>query len=572
MVKPDRRTFLAGAGAGAILSVAFSAVLVRGQSGPAGNVFANSRRVSVREFGATGDGRTDDTAAINRAIAASSPGETVYFPAGGYRVSVADRVERSLTPIPVGIHVLMEPEAWIFPSTADSVISVFIPLGNNTLTVNVDGQSLPPAARVEDEAWRNSAHGVRAYARPDYGLGASGVTILNSRFRNLRYAIQTEGAQQWRIADCDFERIMLSAVLLGYSDGGDCLNMLVENNRFRQLGDTAVALYEVSGNRRGQGAYLTIARNRASDYCLRTAGFAFDVEEGNADRQHHIIMANNLAEHSRTGLPHGVGGFTMGHVADGEMRDNVAIGAGNSNADFGFNMLGCRNGIITGNRAENWRGAGINTDGGVNVQVTDNDVIDCGGTSANTPSIRLSYHFDTSAITVSNNRVLVRAGYAFVGTGAIAIGAITGAGRSIRGIRVTGNVVTAPLDIGIAIYGADGSPARDIAVSDNRIVGGTPGLFGSYAVHVARSVNGAVVRNIVEDGRYGIAVQHSRSITIEGNRFAGSTPMEVGFEVGNSTDLIVRGNRASVPVKVPLQSGGGNISYQDNAMGSPPRQ
>ena len=565
---PDRRTFLAGAGA--VLSAAFAAVLVRGQDDQAEPAFANSRRISVRGFGAAGDGRTNDTAAINRAIAACSPGETLYFPAGSYRVSVSDRVERSLTPLPVGVHVLMESEAWIFPSTADSVISVFIPLGNNTLQVNIDGQSLAPAARVEDEAWRNSAHGIRAYARPDHGLGASGVTVVNSRFRNLRYAIQTEGAQRWRIANCDFERTMLSAVLLGYRDGADCLNVLVENNRFQQLGDTAVALYEVSGNRRGQGAHLTISGNRARDYCLRTAGFAFDVEEGNADRQHHIVMADNIAEHSRTGLPHAVGGFTMGYVADGEMRDNVAIGAGNSNADVGFNMLGCRNGVITGNRAENWRGAGINTDGSANVQVTDNDVIDCGGTNANTPSIRLSYHFDTSAITVSNNRVLVRAGYAHVGAGAIAIGAITGAGRSVRGIRVTGNVITAPLDIGIAIYGTDSSPARDVAVSENRILGGTPGLFGSYAVHVVRSANGVIVRNIVEDGRYGIAVQHSRSIAIEGNRFAGSTPMEVGFEVGSSSDLIVRGNRASVPVKIPLQSGGGSISYQDNALGSPP--
>ena len=569
-VRPDRRTFLAGAGA--VLSAAFAAVLVRGQDGPADTALPNARRISVREFGAAGDGRTDDTAAINRAIARCAPGEALYFPAGRYRVSVSDGVERSLTPLPVGVHVLMEPEAWLLPSTADRVISVFIPLGNNTLQVNVDGQSLPPGARVEDEAWRNSAHGVRAYARPDYGLGASGVTVVNSRFRNLRHAIQTEGAQQWRIADCEFERTMLSAVLLGYSDAGDCLNMLVENNRFQQLGDTAVALYEVAGNRRGQGAHLTIAGNRARDYCLRTAGFAFDVEEGNADRQHHIVMADNIAEHSRTGLPHAVGGFTMGYVADGEMRNNVAVGAGNSNGDVGFNMLGCRNGVIAGNRAENWRGAGVNTDGSSGVRVTDNDVIDCGGTNANTPSIRLSYHFDTSDITVSNNRVLVRAGYAHVGPGAIAIGAIAGAGRSIRGIRITGNVITAPLDIGIAIYGTDSSPARDVTVSENRILGGTPGLFGSFAVHVVRSANGTIDRNVVEDGRFGIAVQHSRSVAIEGNQFAGSTPMEVGFEVGNSTGLIVRGNRASVPVKVPLQSGGGSISYQDNALGSPPRQ
>lgn len=561
----DRRAFVTGAGA-ALFATA-SAPLPRLQAGQPAAAFTGSRRISVRQFGAIGDGRTDDTAAINRAIASCSSGETLYFPTGRYRVSVSDNIEQALTAIPVGVNVLMEPEAWILPSTADPVISVFMPLGGNTLQVNVDGQSLPSGASVEHGAWINGAHGIRAYANSRYGRGASAVTVVNSRFRNLRYAIQTEGAKQWRIADCHFERIMLTAILFGYSDGNDCLNSLVENNRFEQLGDTAVALHEVAGNTRGQGAYLSIVGNSARDYCLRTAGFAFDVEEGNADRQHHVLMANNLAEHSRTGLPHFVGGFTMGHAADGEMRDNVAIGAGNSNADFGFNMLGCRRGIITRNRAENWRGAGINTDGSSGVQVIDNDVIDCGGTNANTPSIRLSYAFDTSSIIVRNNRVLIRPGYRYAGAGAIAIGAITAVGGAIRDISITGNQITAPLDIGIAIYGTETSPARDVTVSDNRIVGGTPGLFGSYAIRVVRSRNGAIAGNSVENGRYGIAVQHSRSITVESNQFAGSETMEVGFDVENSADLLLRGNRASVSVRIPLRSAGASISYHDNALG-----
>jgi hypothetical protein len=40
---------------------------------------------SVRDFGATGDGRADDTDAIQRALAAGA-GE-VYFPQGDYRIT-----------------------------------------------------------------------------------------------------------------------------------------------------------------------------------------------------------------------------------------------------------------------------------------------------------------------------------------------------------------------------------------------------------------------------------------------------------------------------------------------------
>ncbi|WP_420175421.1 glycosyl hydrolase family 28-related protein [Luteococcus sp. OSA5] len=42
---------------------------------------------SVREFGATGDGSTDDTEAIQRAVEAAGEGGTVYFPLGTYRIS-----------------------------------------------------------------------------------------------------------------------------------------------------------------------------------------------------------------------------------------------------------------------------------------------------------------------------------------------------------------------------------------------------------------------------------------------------------------------------------------------------
>jgi polygalacturonase len=57
-------------------------VVATAQSGQAG-----VRVVNVKQFGARGNGLADDTAAIQAAINAAKPGETIYFPAGVYSVS-----------------------------------------------------------------------------------------------------------------------------------------------------------------------------------------------------------------------------------------------------------------------------------------------------------------------------------------------------------------------------------------------------------------------------------------------------------------------------------------------------
>jgi hypothetical protein len=56
---------------------------------PTTKVFAQAEKatISVRDFGATGDGKTDDTAAIQKAIDAAKPSQTVLFPEGTYIVT-----------------------------------------------------------------------------------------------------------------------------------------------------------------------------------------------------------------------------------------------------------------------------------------------------------------------------------------------------------------------------------------------------------------------------------------------------------------------------------------------------
>ena len=84
MDESGRRRFLKRAGIAAVPALALNIPNLAAQDAaqPASRVLSHD----VRKFGAAGDGKTLDTAAINRAIdeAANSGGGTIYFPAGNY--------------------------------------------------------------------------------------------------------------------------------------------------------------------------------------------------------------------------------------------------------------------------------------------------------------------------------------------------------------------------------------------------------------------------------------------------------------------------------------------------------
>lgn len=91
-LKGDRRGFMAGAGILALTPAASAQIVGEGPTDRSGHV-------SIRHFGAVGDGIADDTAAIQRAIAAvTGNGGIVAFPPGRYLITGTLRVH-SLYPI-----------------------------------------------------------------------------------------------------------------------------------------------------------------------------------------------------------------------------------------------------------------------------------------------------------------------------------------------------------------------------------------------------------------------------------------------------------------------------------------
>lgn len=89
--------------------------------------------VSVTEFGAVGDGVTDDLAAINAAVTACLPGETLYFPpvsGNGYAISGAVVIAKK-------INVIMDSPVY-YTGTADVTALAYGILGAGNATLGVD--------------------------------------------------------------------------------------------------------------------------------------------------------------------------------------------------------------------------------------------------------------------------------------------------------------------------------------------------------------------------------------------------------------------------------------------------
>ena len=60
-----------------------------------GHMFGQYGMINVRDYGSVGNGAADDTASINRAIAAAAEGQTLYFPAGTYKTTAGIVIDKS---------------------------------------------------------------------------------------------------------------------------------------------------------------------------------------------------------------------------------------------------------------------------------------------------------------------------------------------------------------------------------------------------------------------------------------------------------------------------------------------
>ena len=465
--------------------------------------------VSVKEFGARGDGRAIDSAAINRAIERCRPGQTLFFPPGTYLVDNSDlRGDVSTEPLARGVNLLMSSEAWLKRAPREENGVIFVTCaGDNVVQVNVDGDEYPGSMTGR---WA-SAQGTGVFM-----VGATNVVVANSRFRNLTFGVQGRGLSGSRIVGCDFRQFRNSGCLMQSTASAECSRNQVIGCNFERMGDTAVAFLGPENGR--EVAHNVVANCSARNTQYLANGFAFDVEGGFrfGVLHHNSFIANTVEQVDES--DHFQGGLTMNQFSeDGSIVGNRLIGNLHSTNDCGIAVPGTRNMVVADNVIERFRGQGVHADGAVGVTVQRNRIRDCG--SSERPffsAVLLAETAGSADATVVGNEFDWSPRYPFAGPQTYAVAASVGSGGRLRNVIVRDNVIRTPSG-GILIAGTAGSPARG-AVLEGNVIEGTAQRRAAGSAIRARYVEDLSVRNNrIAEVAEGIDVTGSRNAQVGGN-------------------------------------------------------
>lgn len=467
--------------------------------------------IDVADYGATGNGVTDDTIAINAALTDAIAGQTVYINKPGVYMVSASVLDAAIV-VPEGVNLVMAPGAWLTKSDAGG--SVVAPLGRNTLTVNIDGDGFPLSGGITG-TWGVENVGIRAYADASIGLAATDVVVCNSEIKNCSYGLYAHGAKRWRVYGNRFHRIKLTAVLMGFYASNDSEHNVISGNVFDTLGDYAVAFYPVGGEANGYAVHNTIAFNTATDCNQRTSGYAFGVEQGTLGYQSNFLFLGNHYRDTVAAGAVGHGGIVMATCTNSAAVGNVLYGSLGSSADIGVQAYLSQGCLVASNVIERFRGSAVFSDGSENCAIRGNTIRDCGTTSTSYAAILMALAESTTGTVVEGNDMAWSDGYAYSGAGAVAIGCFVASGKTCSRMRVVGNRIHNAGYTGIQFTGLVASNVAGVTIQDNEMTGDA--LFGGAGLSLSYCSNLVVRSNIIRDAGAASTITNSSGAVVRNN-------------------------------------------------------
>jgi polygalacturonase len=324
---------------------------------------ANPGRVSVRDFGAAGDGLKLDTEAVQAAIdtCARAGGGTVYFPPGRYLSGTLFLKSHITIHLEGGALLLGSPRLEDYPPTlpalrsyADNYTRRSLIYAENLEQVGFEGHGIidgqgaafkgpylvrPFLLRIiacrevslRGLTLRNSPMWVQHYLACE-GVCLDGIRI-ESTCNGNNDGIDIDGCERVRVANCDI-RSGDDAIVLKSTMERPCKNVVVSNCVLSSLCNAFKLGTE------SNGGFEDIVMNNCSIYDTRLAGIALEMVDGGALERVSIsnltmrnakgaifIRLGNRARPYKAGLaPIGMGRLRQLRISDVQATGADAIG------------------------------------------------------------------------------------------------------------------------------------------------------------------------------------------------------------------------------------------------------
>lgn len=158
--------------------------------------------INVMDYGAAGNGSTDDTAAVTAAIAAvSSSGGVLYFPPGTYKTTGGFAIDKPCTILGMGGAPANDRTVLADPSGAVSEITCTSTTANlftvTSFGVGFEGLTLTNTAATTPTAGAGIA--TAADATPDSG---NALRVLNCTIRDFYIGLSIQYGCWWHVSGC----------------------------------------------------------------------------------------------------------------------------------------------------------------------------------------------------------------------------------------------------------------------------------------------------------------------------------------------------------------------------------
>jgi hypothetical protein len=321
--------------------------------------------LSVKDFGAVGDGVTDDTAAIQQAFtsaAAFTPKKTVYFPAGTYVINPSTTIDATGCSIDGdGQNVSIIKPSALTTAVVGGYQHITFNTDSNFTVSNIQIDLTNVVYSVVFPLSQRSYH-ILAYNCTNWAIRNCSFTGIS----NNHIGVYANGGNYWEITDCYFENLVPSIQysqainIQEYSGTHRVLNNVMNGTGlFSNSGDGLVSnniAYNIAfGAGLAFGPFIDCKNNViTNNHCTGGFGspdvnatYTAGIENWGSDS---IISGNYCSNNSGSGISHG--GYRG--VVSGNICLNNGIGGTGLNGISVFSVLAPittsgSNSVITGN-------------------------------------------------------------------------------------------------------------------------------------------------------------------------------------------------------------------------------